>query len=320
MRYLNRELTEDEKLDRLIDSLDDPLPASGSFGSPHGVSRVINAKAPNPIPKLTTPYAFPVDIDRRYSRHENSELPEFLAMLLVKAFSPKTGTGYSSIRDKYCAINLEMNYRQLQAPRFRPLNQWDRDFSTPDKILESLDRQVIDLHWRAHSTDKPISEANGYPAIFDGERFNFEMAGRFAQEEWKPSAKVTHLHLTERMEMEHAILVRSELKKRMRVIFNGDVRGALVKQRGAPQIEIAIRESMIARGHPEHVSHIPGLLNVWKARELVGPKPKEISKLIASMTGQPPRDPSSIRRNLKTLDQHLGTPRSNVKKSEKDAD
>ena len=51
------------------------------------------------------------------------------------------------------------------------------------------------------------------------------------------------------------VLTQSELKKRMRVIFNGDVRGALVKQRGAPQIEMAIRESMIARGHPEHVTN-----------------------------------------------------------------
>ena len=146
------------------------------------------------------------------------------------------------------------------------------------------------------------------------------MAGRFAQEEWRPSAKVTHLHLTERMEMEHAILVRTDLKKRLRVIFNGDVRGALVKQRGAPQIEIAIKESMIASGHPEHVRHIPGLSNVWKARELVGPRPNEISKLIVSMTGQPARDPSSIRRNLKTLDQHLGVPRSKGGKSGKNAD
>lgn len=251
------------------------------------------------------PYVFPVRLDRKCEEYKTEEIIALIASMIKRAFHAPYNEGYLKFRTLYCHLNLELNYRQLIAPRFRPLNPLSKVLREPEMILASLDRQVIDLHWRAFSKDKPTVDIYNYEGLLQPNSFDFELAGKFAQEAWSAGAKAVHLHLTDRMQMEHAILASSEIKKKINLVLNGDVRGVLIKQRGAPQIESALRQSMLEKRTPEHIKHIPGLLDVWRARKLVGDSPSEIAKMIVAMTGNPALDPSSVRRKLKSLDRHL---------------
>jgi hypothetical protein len=133
--------------------------------------------------------------------------------------------------------------------------------------------------------------------------FDFEMASRFAQLDWKSQTKVIHLHLTEDMQWEHALLQHPSIRDKWRTIENGDVRGDKVKQAGAPHIESMLRQAMSNAPHLKN--YIPGLVLTWKARRIVGDSPMRITKIVALMNGKMPRDVSAIRRTLASLDRHL---------------
>lgn len=252
-------------------------------------------------------YAFPTSDNRRYAHYANGALVNEIQRLIERSGLETSTKHYDSVRAEICAIHIEMNLRQQHAPRFRPQSKLRKTPDSRDDENLGCDRQVIDLHWRANSSDKPMSTVIGYERIFDAEQFDFELASTFAQLDWRPHTKVIQLHLTEDMQWEHAIIQAPSIRDKWRTIERGDVRGSEIKQAGAPHIRTCLHQTMANAPHLRE--HIPGLVRVWMARRIVGDMPKRVARLVALMTGEKVRDVSAIRRAMDSLETRLANAR-----------
>ena len=268
------------------------------------------ASKPALAPADTRTYRFPVPDGRPYEGYDHNELVELLEEAIAVGFWSARPAGYASVRSAVCAISLELNIRGAWAPRFRPVPGSKRKPEERDEINLALDCQVIDIHWRAHSDDKPLQRIPKFENIFTPGEFDFDLAGKFAELDWGRDSKVTHLTLTEAMQWEHATLQNGNLRDRWRVIEKGDVRGSKVKQIGALQLEPLIRNALPS--HSDRKKHVPGMVDVWKASKIVGDSPKQIARLVSLMNGKPERDPSSVRKTLTTVKRLLRQAKSTM--------
>ena len=253
----------------------------------------------------TATYHFPLVSGRPYERLTNDQLARELERLLSRGFYSPSALGYATIRDEFCAIHVEMNMRQQHAPRFRPTHRLKHELFTDEERIEGLDRQVIDLHWIAHSSNKPVAPANNYPTIFNNKPFDLTAAERFAQETWSPGSKATHLRLTEEMQWQLAIIQTAEIRKAWALIEQGDVRGTQVKQAGAPHVEQKLHEAIWRANKPQVAQHIPMMVSAWKARKIVGSGLAKIVAIDALINGRKPRDSRAMKRTLESLDRFL---------------
>lgn len=248
-------------------------------------------------------YQFPAQVGQPYEHQTDDELKAMLEGLVRSASALGSAFQYALVRDQICGIHIEMNLRQKFAPRFRSQLAMPRVAWTDDEKNFARDRQVIDLHWRAHSTEKPVAPVQDYPTIFEVAPFDFTAAAKFSLLEWRPQTKAAHLHVTDEMQWEHSMIQTTAIRDQWRVIENGDVRGDKVKQAGAPHVERQLRSSMA--GAPHLKQHIPGLVQIWRARRIVGNSVSAIARMVALMSGEKVRDRSATRRSIQSLDAHL---------------
>jgi hypothetical protein len=277
------------------------VPEMAAPSLPEGFSASVTSKTFAPaLSGLSFEYSFPTSSRDKYYNCSDVDLKRVLSKLTDQAFSRHFPVGYAAVRSELCSVHIELNRRQLIAPRFRPMARLSKTPLSNHELDMALDRQVIDIHWRAFSKNKPLASIDKYLDIFRADDFDFALAEKFPQEKWRPQVKVVHLHLSEEMQWEQAVLQNAAIRDKWRAIEFGDVRGDKIRQKGAPQIEILLREMMA--NTPHLGQYIPGLVNVWKARRIVGDSPSKISKFVSLMTGDKPRDKGSIRKSLLTLD------------------
>lgn len=298
---------------------------AGTMAGPaisHGPVSVGSAPSPATTVKVDTEeakdaksgeYSFPMCMGRPYESDTNEQLVSRLTALLHAGFEAQPPQGYSAVREEICAIHIEANRRQQHAPRFRPMQRLEKEAVTQDQINAARDRQVIDIHWRALSRDKPSAFVNGYPTIYNDEPFDLAAAERFAKEKWTAQAKARHLHLTTQSQWENAVIQDESIRQKWRTIRVGNVRGALVKEAGAPQIETRLREAAFPRNNLQMQMSIRGMVDAWKARKMIGSNVAAITRMIALMSGSKSRDPRAVTRTLVSLDRLLGTPAKTVK-------
>ncbi|MEW8659043.1 MAG: hypothetical protein AB2603_12015 [Candidatus Thiodiazotropha endolucinida] len=100
-------------------------------------------------------------------------------------------TLYSHMRDKYCAMNIVLNERQVIAPIFRLFRKPNRNTGlSDDEVLLARDRQVIDLHYLFIShRNSVIPNDKQFRCLFEGDSFNYELASEFALLNWKSDTK-----------------------------------------------------------------------------------------------------------------------------------
>lgn len=91
-------------------------------------------------------YTFPPPAEKSLSGHDATEL---ILELEEISFRARSGEDYALLRDKYCAISIELNKRGLFAPGFRPHPAIPRLASSRTLSHMTLlrDRIVIDCHW-----------------------------------------------------------------------------------------------------------------------------------------------------------------------------
>lgn len=250
-------------------------------------------------------YSFPMPMTRAYSTFSNADLVDTLNNLTHAAFHANPAKGYLTVREKFCAIHIEMNHRQQHAPRFRKPNPLSKAITCDVERLQALDRQVIDLHWIAFSSQKPSSPANNYPTLFNNAPFDLAASEKFAQEKWPVTAKSVHLHLGNEMQWELAIIQCEEIRKQWRDIDQGSNQGKQVTKAGAPHIECRLRNAIRQINKPQIAHSIPGMVSAWKARKIVGNGSAKIARMVAMMTGEEIRDPSAMSKTLLSLDKYL---------------
>ena len=260
-----------------------------------------------PISKIFTvsTYGFPEPECREYQDISNDELKITLAKLNTTFSSKKLAAGYFEVRNAICAINLEMNFRQEHAPRFRPMVDLKKMPGSPEEAFLSLDRQIIDMHWVVNSEFKTSRVIDKHPMMESIEVFDFIEAAELAMENWSAENKANELLLPPHLQWQCAVIQKKSIRDRWRVIKNGDVRGKEIKQCGVGHIEMNLREAINEANNTGTLKHLTGMLNVWIADCIVGSDPKKIAKLVALMTGEKPRDPSAISKTLDSLKSYL---------------
>jgi hypothetical protein len=116
---------------------------------------------------------------------------------------------YLDIRDRFCAVNLVLNEKNLIAPAFRPFRRLlnNKGLSHEDSLL-GCDRQVIDLHYlfcNHHGRPKPSD--NEYKSLFISDEFDYKLASSFASKNWSANHKAGKtLRLTTGLQKELAVL------------------------------------------------------------------------------------------------------------------
>lgn len=249
-------------------------------------------------------YLFP-PVHKDFGLLSDAELCRELHEKYRNCHSSNIALGYGTVRTDICAISIEMNLRQKQAPRFRPTKALAHKPPTAGELNMALDRQVIDLHWHAHTPDCTSETIDDYPYIFDTDPFDFELASEFAMEKWGAPAKALKLHLSNDQQWRSAVIQSKKIRERWRVISRGDLCGGIIKQAGAPQIESRLRDAIVMSRNPSNLKDLPGMVKTWLARKIVGESPSQVSTMISLMTGERKRDPSSVAKTMKTIDRLL---------------
>lgn len=150
-----------------------PAPLGGTDAGNEGQSRVAEAAAPvggtSPGPNPAEPRRVPIDAVRPLAGPD-----EGLMEGLHKAYrSPQP---YPDKRSVYLRISIEMNRRGVIAPAFRPRVGLPPKGLSAAQVIESNDRQVIDLHWLYCQRRVAVDCDLEFDALFRSEEFDFELA------------------------------------------------------------------------------------------------------------------------------------------------
>jgi hypothetical protein len=247
---------------------------------------------------------FPWPTENGYHMFSDSELRSAWEHVIRRQLGDDLDRYSPDIRGVICGMSLELNARQRWAPRFRAYPPLPMNPSSEKQLQYLVDLQVIDLHWRACSSQRPRGQVDGYPNLFDGEQWGLSNAVRFAERELPFAMKLQDARLANSMCIEHVALQTPELRDKWRLLQKGRVRGSVIDQYGMPQLEAKLQEAMI--GEPHLRKYVPGLVRTWAAYQLVGRKPVQIARLVGLMTGDDAVDASAIRRKLSSLEERTG--------------
>ncbi len=238
-----------------------------------------------------------------------TELSDALHDLSFESDDPEL-TPYKEIRDKVCAISIELNRRGKLAPRFRPMRRPPPKIKTADDIALSRDRQFIDLHW-LHCTGwnrRVHGERREFHNILEVKKFNPVKAEMFASVPAPANEKAGWLALPDHMAFQLAAIQTDTIRERFRVANLGDTVKGKVRQLGRMQITQLLETSVA--GQPQLQSLVPRWAIIWMCAQLVGDQPKLLQEFHALAEGlEKPLDRRDIARRLETVRLRLGETR-----------
>lgn len=215
---------------------------------------------------------------------------------------------YRLVREEYCQLSILLNLQGRMAPAFRPQPKVGKTPGTRIYFEIHRDQLVIDCHW-LHCKKERVRASNlDYRPIFDPKyMFSFDLAWKFATQEWKTTHRTDEvLLLTTRQQCQLATLKGKNLKERWNLAKNG-IREKNIR---IPAKIAAVRQQL--NEWAERKSVVVPLLqdyeDLWLARELLGASGsiKQITELFALVSGKRQLDEKTVRDKLKTMDRHIG--------------
>lgn len=218
------------------------------------------------------------------------------------------------VRTLFCALSLELNERQLLAPRFRFARRPGKYSLLPDDEKDlSSDRQVIDLHWlHCRKISKLIKKAE-YGHLLCGAHFDFECASRFAAENDTSDTKARRLKLGDQIAWELAALETRNMRDRFGTLMHGKYRDGKRDMYGIGEVQAALETAAARRKGMEALVYDWSML--WLVDRLLGANSTSavLSQLWALATGRERLpDPSQTKRTLVSIQEKIRTFRPNV--------
>ena len=215
---------------------------------------------------------------------------------MTGAFHATGMKGYLAIRKRFLALHFETNKLGRWAPRFREIPTHLPADEHGNAQL-ALDRQVIDLHWLWATKRGKRCGVKSYETLFAGDEFDQASAVRFATEAWHWDTKAAYLNLTKNHQWELCALQTEPIRKRWVTIKAGDRVGSKIRQIGATQVDMILREET----RPQHQKHIQDQVATWVAVTITRQRWTEAARLGALITGGPQRDPRQIERSFASV-------------------
>jgi hypothetical protein len=215
---------------------------------------------------------------------------------MTGAFHAAGMKGYLAIRERFVALHFETNKLGRWAPRFREIPAHLFADERGNAQL-ALDRQVIDLHWLWATKRGKRCGVKSYETLFATDEFDQASAVRFATEAWHWNTKAAYLNLTSNQQWELCALQTDPIRKRWVTIKAGDRVGAKIRQIGATQVDMILRNET----RPQHQKHIQDQVATWVAVTIAKQRWTEAARLGALITGGPQRDPRQIERSFASV-------------------
>lgn len=261
------------------------------------------------IPASTSKYVFPISELGPYKEWESEDILDNLDSLSQTANKIDQ---YLFSRKAYCALSLELNFRGLIAPAFRPsptIPKSVKKYSDAHRAIQ-IDRLVIDCHWlHARGESVYLSESKWKGILNMSKDFSFERVSEFASQKIKNEYRATAIMgLTTRQQLQ-MLALRSEEVQELYANLYKSIREP-GKKRQPPKLElIEMAINQWCEADPRVVPNRPAYVALAKAIELMGKSsPTQLGELMGLMLGVPPLAESTVRQKIiklrKVLDKY----------------
>lgn len=208
-------------------------------------------------------YAFPdtEEFQTKYRLLSSGDLRAELDRLLNQRNAGGQLISYLEIRNECCAIGEVMNCRGMQPPKLRPQRSLPKlsegkKYDLAETVM-ARDRQVLDLHWLHCNGKRDRLGHKAFADLFEGDDFNFDLAGVFACKGWSMASKtVKTLDLDDFEQIQMAYY-------RMKNIDD-----AWKNAENSMNTTIAKRLRKATFKEPDFAQHIEGLKQLWLAEKM----------------------------------------------------
>jgi hypothetical protein len=258
---------------------------SASLGS-GSTEHDVNAK-----PSLPEDYAFPL-------LPQTAALPALDSELRVELTSlSDSKEGYESIRERVCAINLEMNRRGKLPPAFRRSRTSRPEAQTTDEVVVTRDRMVIDLHWLYERGYRARLADSRFGDLMTAHAFPFAAAEDFVSRKWKTEIRAGKIMgLSEFDQLQLAVLVTKDVR---------DKRKAVIEK--SRKVATSLRQKS-QTGAKLHSDDIDDFVCLWIADELcAGGSQTYVAQLHAWQRGSCPLAKQTISPKLRRMRRWTGS-------------
>lgn len=305
--------TEKQKISADIAPLIQPVAASREALQPFKAKSVVNCTASSTSPievedLYLEPYSFPREaFEESHYAEEFASLTTMGLAEILGDLSYERSNGklrpYGEVREKICAISIELNRRGKLAPRFRDVRRPPRTPRTIDDVNLSRDRQVFDIHWLYASGQREHAKRGQHKFhqnVHFKKEFTIDFAEAFAQTPISTHEKATWLCLPDHIAFQLAAIQTNAIREKYRVVTTGDNRGSL-------SLDTVIRclENSVAN-QPHMASHVHTWTTIWLSARLVGEKAEVLRTFHAYTEGrESPLDRRDIIRRLETINLRL---------------
>lgn len=212
---------------------------------------------------------------------------------------------YSSVRDRFCQLSLELNSYALHAPGFRPRPSVKKSFGKPVCMQIHRDLGVIDCHWffvRRESVRVDSGDAL-YQPLFDPDMpFDFELAWSFVNENWRNETKASKaLHLTEAQQYQSASLRSESVADRYKRLTVGKRENKKLQPGPLHQAMTALNKW--CEDDVRVVAEFDTYVGIFTAYWLLGEgrKLSALAALTGLVLGEPPMNPRTLGGKLEKL-------------------
>jgi hypothetical protein len=257
---------------------------------------------PSNTDEIVTPvskYEFPASESRTYKEWEPRDILDNLASLSQTANKIDQ---YLFSRKAYCALSIELNFRGLIAPAFRPsptIPKSVKKYSDTHRAIQR-DRLVIDCHWlHARGESVYLSESKWKGILNMSKDFSFERVSEFASQKIRNEYRATAIMgLTTRQQLQ-MLALRSEEVQELYANLYKSIREP-GKKRQPPKLElIEMAINQWCEADLRVVPNRPQYVALAKAIELMGKSsPTQLGELMGLILGVPPLAESTVRQKM----------------------
>lgn len=222
--------------------------------------------------------------------------------MIGKEFVP-----YLDIRQRVCAISIELNRRGTLAPRFRRLRRPSSINKTAGDLALSRDRQFIDLHWlHCIKCQSPIHEGRPqFLKLLTAAVFDTKIAEMFVETPAFAEEKAEWLALPDHVALQLDAIQSDTIRERYRVATSGARSNGQVKTIGRLQVTAMLKNSVAHQPHLQ--KEVQLWANIWMCARLVGDHAEVLRNFHALCEGlDKPLDGRDIARRLEKIRARLG--------------
>lgn len=174
-------------------------------------------------------------------------------------------------------------------------------------IVQRRFEDILHAHASGHRGHASTSLADGkFRGVLSGDVLDHALVREFAEAVSSGSSRMTDQHIAENI-----LFLSGPMQLRMGQLCTDAIKAKRARVRKqAPDIRAKLQASLARTGDRKLEKHLDAWVTLWLADQLVQHvcgrrSPEEVSRLVAAMTGEKPKDRRNVRETLKGIDERL---------------